>query len=322
MENSNRRRFLQQVGVLGVATVLLETPGLFAETLTATPEQTEGPYYPTTLPLDTDNDLLVINNNITPAIGQITYLSGRILSLSGEPVRNATIEIWQADNSGAYIHPASVGYANRDQNFQGYGRFLTGSTGEYLFRTIKPGLYPGRTRHIHFKVKVAGMATLTSQVYVLGEPQNANDGILMGIRDAKARNSVIVPFAAIGGSAIGALAARFDIVLSGIPAQVPVLEMTNTSDPARNPDFKVGDNWRADVRNASPGSRVYLHLWKDNVDLGISGPYGEATDGNGVWTMSGSYGTSEAGSWQAQAVIGSAASQETSAPITMQIFNT
>jgi hypothetical protein len=59
MENSNRRRFMKQVGVLGVAAALLDTPGLFAETLTATPEQTEGPYYPTTLPLDTDNDLLV-----------------------------------------------------------------------------------------------------------------------------------------------------------------------------------------------------------------------------------------------------------------------
>ena len=67
MENSNRRRFLKQVGMVGFATALLDTPDLFAETLAATPEQTEGPYYPTTLPLDTDNDLLVINNNITPA---------------------------------------------------------------------------------------------------------------------------------------------------------------------------------------------------------------------------------------------------------------
>src|SRR6476620_7787354 len=163
MENSNRRRFLKQVGVVGLATALLDTPGLFAETLTATPEQTEGPYYPTTLPLDTDNDLLVINDNITPAVGQITYLSGRILSSSGEPVRNATMEIWQADNSGAYIHPSSVGYANRDRNFQGFGRFLTGSTGEYLFRTIKPVAYPGRTLHIHFQIKVPRQEKFTTQ---------------------------------------------------------------------------------------------------------------------------------------------------------------
>src|SRR5205823_8814523 len=211
MENSNRRRFLKQVGLAGLATALLDTPGLFAEALTTTPEQTEGPYYPTTLPLDTDNDLLIINNNITPAVGQITYLSGRILSLSGEPVRNATMEIWQADNSGAYIHPSSIGYATRDQNFQGFGRFLTSSSGEYLFRTIKPGLYTGRTRHIHFKVKVAGQPTLTSQLYILGEPQNTGDSVLTGIRDAAARSSVIVPFVPIENSTVGALAAKFDI---------------------------------------------------------------------------------------------------------------
>jgi hypothetical protein len=144
----------------------------------------------------------------------------------------------------------------------------------------------------------------------------------MGIRDAKARNSVIVPFAPVEGSAINAVAARFDIVLSGSPAQVPVLDITNVSDPSRNPDFKVGDGWRADVRNATPGSRVYLHLWKDNVDLGISGPYGELTNANGAWTMSGTYGASETGSWQAQAVIGSTTAQETSVPIAMQIYNT
>jgi protocatechuate 3,4-dioxygenase beta subunit len=71
------------------------TPGAFAQELVQTPAQTQGPYYPDKLPLDTDNDLLVINNNITPAVGEITYLSGRILDSSGDPVRNAVIEIWQ-----------------------------------------------------------------------------------------------------------------------------------------------------------------------------------------------------------------------------------
>jgi hypothetical protein len=146
------------------------------------------------------------------------------------------------------------------------------------------------------------------------------DGILMGIRDVKARNSVVVPFAPIDGSTVGALAARFDVVLSNNPTPVPVLDMINTSDPGRNPDFRAGDSWRTDVRNASAGSSVYLHLWKDNVDLGVSGPYGN-TDGSGSWTMSGSYGASEVGSWQAQAVIGSPASLETSAPITIHLSN-
>src|SRR5438552_6627741 len=80
----NRRRFLRRVS-LGAA--LFTVPGLFAEELIRTPRQTEGPFYPDHLPLDTDNDLLVINEGITPAIGEVTYLSGRILNASGEPLR-------------------------------------------------------------------------------------------------------------------------------------------------------------------------------------------------------------------------------------------
>jgi protocatechuate 3,4-dioxygenase beta subunit len=101
------------------------TRGLFAEQLVLTPDQTLGPYYPDRLPLDKDNDLLIINDAITPDIGSITWLSGRVLDSRGEPVRGAAVEIWQADNNGAYIHSASP-IRNRDMNFQGYGAFVTG----------------------------------------------------------------------------------------------------------------------------------------------------------------------------------------------------
>src|SRR5438552_5303140 len=169
---TTRRRFLTQLGAAGAASMFLRVPGAFAQALVTTPEQAEGPYYPITLPLDTDNDLLVINSAITPAVGTVAYLSGRVLDSGGNPVRDAHVEIWHADNAGAYIHPSSQGYATRDQNFQGFGRFLTSSTGEYLFRTIVPGLYTGRTRHIHMKIKVAGRQDLTTQVYFEGEPMN------------------------------------------------------------------------------------------------------------------------------------------------------
>ena len=304
----------------GLGSLLIDTPGVFAEQLNATPEQTEGPYYPTTLPLDTDNDLVIINSNLTAAVGQITYLSGRILNPSGEPVRNAYLEIWHADNSGAYIDPSSIGYATRDLNFQGFGRFQTGSSGEYVFRTIKPGLYTGRTRHIHFKVKVSGQPTLTSQLYILGEPQNATDSVLTGIRDAQARNSVIVPFAPIEGSTVGALAAKFDIVLSVTPSTPPSLNMTNMTDPTST-GYRVGDNWRLDLKHASAGASVYLHIWKDNVDLGVSGPYGSLTDGAGAWSLTGSYGSANTGLWQVQAVIGGSNSSEISAPIAIRVSN-
>src|SRR5262245_34262551 len=124
---SSRRRFLKglAVGAAAWATpAFFTTPGAFAQELVRTPVQTEGPFYPDRLPLDTDNDLIIVNNSITPAVGQITHLSGRILDARGTPVRNATVEIWQVDNNAAYLHTQSDNRMRRDANFQGFGRFL------------------------------------------------------------------------------------------------------------------------------------------------------------------------------------------------------
>jgi uncharacterized protein (TIGR03437 family) len=140
-----------------------------------------------------------------------------VLDQTGSPVRGALVEIWQADNNGAYIHSASP-IANRDKNFQGYGRFITASSGDYLFRTVKPGLYPGRTRHIHYQITYPGGRVLTTQLYVQGEALNNSDGVLNGIRDATQRASVIQPFTAVPGSIIGELAVNFDIVLGYTPS--------------------------------------------------------------------------------------------------------
>ena len=87
---ASRRRFIQSAGW---AASLFMVPGAFAEHLTRTPAQTEGPFYPDHLPLDTDNDLLVVNESLTPAVGDVTYVSGRILDPRGEPVRNAVVGI-------------------------------------------------------------------------------------------------------------------------------------------------------------------------------------------------------------------------------------
>ncbi|HVG38073.1 MAG TPA: protocatechuate 3,4-dioxygenase [Pyrinomonadaceae bacterium] len=214
-----RRSFLTSlaVGSLGAAVYL--RPGVFAEQLTAvrTPRQTEGPFYPDHLPLDTDNDLLVVNDAITPAVGIVTHVGGRILNERGEPIRDALVEIWQVDANGAYLHSGSGNGDRRDKNFQGFGRFLTGSSGEYYFRTIKPVAYPGRTPHIHYAVKLKGREKFITQCYVKGDPGNERDGVLRGIRDARERESVIVDFAPVKESRIGELAARFDIVLGMTP---------------------------------------------------------------------------------------------------------
>jgi protocatechuate 3,4-dioxygenase beta subunit len=215
--SNSRRRFLAQFTLAATGVAL--SPFAFAETLLRTPPQTEGPFYPDKLPLDTDNDLLIVNSNLTPAVGEITHLTGRILDARGEPVKNAAVEIWQCDATGVYIHTRDASRKKRDTNFQGFGRFVTGPTGEYYFRTIKPVPYPGRTPHIHFKIKDGGKELLTTQCYIKGFAQNQRDGVFRGIRDQKARDSVSIDFTPIKSSKIGELAANFDIVLGTTPHQ-------------------------------------------------------------------------------------------------------
>ncbi len=215
MHHLSRRRLLKNF-TLGAAG--LWVPGAFAEALALTPKQTEGPFYPVDLPLDTDNDLIVLNDALTPALGNITHLTGRVTDIKGEPIRNALVEIWQCDHNGVYLHKGSDGGDKRDKNFQGFGRFLTGSTGEYYFRTIKPVSYPGRTPHIHFAVKMKGREKWTTQCYIKGEKQNDRDMVLQGIKDETQRASVIVDFLPLPGAKTGELAARFDIVMGFTPA--------------------------------------------------------------------------------------------------------
>ena len=196
----------------------LWVPGAFAEALSLTPPQTEGPFYPVDLPLDTDNDLIIINDSTNPSLGEITHLSGRVLDEKGAPIRNAMVEIWQADQNGVYLHKESDGAEKRDKHFQGFGKFLTGSAGEYYFRTIKPVKYPGRAPHIHFAVKMKGREKWTTQLYVKGESQNEKDFVIRNIKDAAQRDSVIREFAPVPGSKIGELAVTFDIVMGFTPS--------------------------------------------------------------------------------------------------------
>jgi protocatechuate 3,4-dioxygenase, beta subunit len=212
----SRRVFLS---ALAAGAALFTTRGLLfaADELIRTPAQTEGPFYPNKLPLDTDNDLLIINDSMTQAIGDVTHLTGRILDKDGKPVKNATVEIWQCDAKGVYIHTQDSTGKERDKNFQGFGRFVTSSTGEYYFRTIKPVAYPGRSPHIHYKIKRAGKELLTTQCYIKGEAANERDGIYKAIRDAKGRDAVTIDFTPIKESKIGELSATFDIVLGVTP---------------------------------------------------------------------------------------------------------
>jgi protocatechuate 3,4-dioxygenase beta subunit len=202
---------------MGLGAALFTVPGAFAEELVRTPAQTEGPFYPDKLPLDTDNDLIVVNDTTTPAVGEITWLGGKILDSRGDPIRNALVEIWQCDHNGVYLHTRGGAPEKRDTHFQGFGRFLTGAAGDYVFRTIKPVPYPGRTPHIHLIVKLKGRKELITQCYIKGNPQNEKDGVWKGISNPKQRDSVTIDFSPMKGSRIGELSARWDVVMGLTP---------------------------------------------------------------------------------------------------------
>jgi protocatechuate 3,4-dioxygenase beta subunit len=215
ISSPSRRVFLSTLALGGAA---FTARGAFAEELERTPRIQEGPYYPTKLPLDTDNDLLMINDAITPAVGEVTHLSGRLVDTKGDPIKNAVIEIWQCDRDGTYLRPHLESGEKYDTNFQGFGRFLTGSSGEYYFRTIKPVPYTGRpAAHIHFKVWRDHKVQLTTECFVKGYPNNEKDGIYRRATATKAGKMLPVEFAPVKGSRIGELAARFDIVLGATP---------------------------------------------------------------------------------------------------------
>ncbi|MCS6866108.1 MAG: protocatechuate 3,4-dioxygenase [Gemmataceae bacterium] len=216
----DRRLFLTSTAI-ALTSPFWTIRGAYAEELTRTPAQTEGPFYPNKLPLDTDNDLLIINDAITPAVGEITHLTGQVLDAKGRPLNNAVVEIWQCDANGVYLHTNDSGLKKdkQDKNFQGFGRFITGKSGEYYFRTIKPVPYPGRTPHIHFKIKQGRQELLTTQLYIKGHPGNEKDGIWRGIRDEKQRNAVTVDFTPVKGSKLAEWNAHFVIILGVTPGE-------------------------------------------------------------------------------------------------------
>src|SRR4026208_1878993 len=126
MTTQSRRRLLQ---ALAGGAAPSPGPGLFADALKTTVSLGEGPFYPDKMPLDTDNDLLILNDAITPAVGQVTHLTGRGLPVTARPVRNAFVEIWQVDSTASCVHTRGRQPGGNDANFQGYGRFLTDSKG-------------------------------------------------------------------------------------------------------------------------------------------------------------------------------------------------
>ncbi|MBL8065480.1 MAG: hypothetical protein JNM34_06430 [Chthonomonadaceae bacterium] len=221
-----RRRFLGNVSSGIVSAPVLAAfaeehlrwieSGDYADDLERTPALEEGPYYPDKLPLDRDNDLLVIGAG-DQALGEVTHLFGRILDTSGKPMKGLTVEIWQTDLHGAYIHSKSINSYNRDKLFQGFGQFETGKDGSYKFRTIKPVPYLFRAPHVHYKIKKGDRELLTTQCLVAGHEKLDRDIVLRTLKDPKLRELVLAKYVPKKGSKTGELQAKFDIVLGATP---------------------------------------------------------------------------------------------------------
>jgi protocatechuate 3,4-dioxygenase, beta subunit len=209
-----RRKLIHGSLALASTSSLLGSQRSAAATLPPTPEQTPGPFYPLSFPQDSDNDLIHVSGHKGSAKGIVARISGRILDPNGRAVSGARVEIWQCDANGRYHYVRDGGGDRpRDEDFQGYGATTTDRIGGYEFVTIKPVPYPGRTPHIHFAVSGHGFERFITQMYVAGEPRNATDPVLMGVRDPAARGRLIVALRPVQGSGPAALAGEFDIVL-------------------------------------------------------------------------------------------------------------
>ncbi|SMC74458.1 dioxygenase family protein [Kibdelosporangium aridum] len=178
-----------------------------------TPPQMEGPYFKPNSPRR--NSLVQPGTAGTPL-----KVTGYVFGLKCLPLSNVLLDFWQADNNGAYDN---VGYRFRGHQF-------TDAQGAFSLTTIVPGLYPGRTRHIHVKVQAPNRPVLTTQLYFPGEPRNNTDALfdprlLMTVRN-------------VGGGR----EAAFDFVLN-VPQNPPT-----TTPPPGSGTWAAGTAYTAGAR--------------------------------------------------------------------------
>ena len=153
-------------------TALTPTPGCDDGDDDPTPAQTEGPYFKSSSPQRAS----LVEAGMA---GTLLTVSGRVVTTACQAINAAKLDFWQADDSGNYDN---VGFRLRGHQF-------TDTEGRFTLQTVVPGLYPGRTRHIHVKVQAPNGPILTTQLYFPNEPRNATDGIfssalLMNVQNA------------------------------------------------------------------------------------------------------------------------------------------
>lgn len=172
---SSRRHFLKA----GLAVPLVAS----AAHSVPTPPEVEGPFYPVVAQKDKDFDLTQVNGREKAAAGEVVIIQGRVLDEKGEPIEEASVDLWQANSFGRYRHPADNSDGELDPDFQGWALVPSGKEGGFRFKTVKPGPYAAgrkwtRPPHIHFKVGKRGYQEITTQMYFPGEALNDTDRLL------------------------------------------------------------------------------------------------------------------------------------------------
>ena len=176
----SRRKFLGAAAMTSGAVASAQM-AFGADLLRSTPSMALGPFYPIAKPLEADADLTRLAGHSARAKGKVIDLSGRVLDRHGMPVAGATIELWQANAVGRYMHHGDTHDAPLDPDFQGYAQQVTDADGRYRFLTIIPGAYPAgdymRAKHIHFDVR-GKWDRLVTQMYFRGDPLLGQDKTL------------------------------------------------------------------------------------------------------------------------------------------------
>jgi len=173
-----RRRFTLGAGA---ALSALAWPAL-ASSRRGVAAMTDGPFYPPRAWReqwsDWDADLSRVQHDgrTLEARGELLGLELQLMDVDGRRIDGAEVEIWQCDALAAYRHPGVRQVVGQyDPGFQGFGASRSDRDGQLRFRSIKPVPYPGRTPHIHIKIRHASFGEVTSQLFVAGDPGNARD---------------------------------------------------------------------------------------------------------------------------------------------------
>ncbi len=209
-----RREAIARIGTLVCGSYLFGgTVGVIAaDTLYPTPAQIEGPFYPKIMPAEADWNLLKVGLN-SFLIGEPLKLYGKVFDLSGFPLAEARVELWQCDGQGIYNHPRAQSQQKFDVGFQGFGVATTDVEGRYKFFTLMPVSYANRPPHIHIKIKYKGREILTTQLYIKDHPENNKDGLLSLMLYPGQNKLMIDPQNEELENGLTGKSARFDFVL-------------------------------------------------------------------------------------------------------------